>query len=226
MKEEHIYIQKQEIEGLGYLYKNISGNIPIKLISDNDIIRSIEKKTGKTGIMYKNKYIIVVNDPVQFPNGKYGTYIRIVGSNQKSYVGGSVLLIVNAENEILLQKQYRYNTNYWSWECPRGFMESNEEVLEGAKRELKEECNIDANELNINISPLGYIQPNNGILSEEDMIYLVRVDSKKLQNIHNNDVKESISQHEWFSLEKITEMVKNNEIRDGFTLAAIYKYIC
>lgn len=68
----------------------------------------------------------------------------------RKYVGhnpiltaGSVLLVYNEKNQVLMQ----HRTDFNAWGLPGGAMELGETFEETAKRELKEETNLDIDEL-------------------------------------------------------------------------------
>lgn len=55
-------------------------------------------------------------------------------------------IIIQKDNQILLGKR-KNCIGEGSWALPGGHLELNEKLIEGAKRELKEELNIDSNDL-------------------------------------------------------------------------------
>ena len=74
-----------------------------------------------------------------------------IGSIRK-YVGhaplltvGAWILVINEKEEVLMQLRTDFN----SWDFPRGTMELGETIEEVAKRELKEETNLDTDEIKI-----------------------------------------------------------------------------
>lgn len=108
-------------------------------------------------------------------------------------------------------------SNSYSWEVITGGFKSKSDPLDVAKRELKEEAGLIADEW----IDLGYYYPVNGYASEKTSIYLAR---KLRKTKRAPDPTEDISVKKE-TVERIIEMIRNNEITCGLTIVAIYKYI-
>jgi 8-oxo-dGTP pyrophosphatase MutT (NUDIX family) len=88
--------------------------------------------------VYKNNWIEVFQDDVLFkPNKKKGIY-GVVKTK-----GGVGIVVLNNENEICLVSQYRYPPDVYSLEIPKGALDSSEDSIGAAKRELKEETGME-----------------------------------------------------------------------------------
>ena len=60
------------------LFKNSENKKNIRLVSNEEEQLIIEKTLNtKTGIVYEDQYIIVLNDPVVLSNDEYGVYVRM-----------------------------------------------------------------------------------------------------------------------------------------------------
>lgn len=87
---------------------------------------------------------------------------------------------------------------YKQWNIPAGHLDLGENILEGAKREIKEEtgCNVELT---------GLCQVGNRIHGDHNKIYLVFT-TKLLNNKPKIEHPEEILDLKWFSYEEITNM--------------------
>jgi ADP-ribose pyrophosphatase len=101
-------------------------------------------------IVFQSRYFQVEQWDVE-RNGKIFTKDFVI---RKPHV---LILPITDKNEIYLIREYRDALQKVSLEVVAGFMEENEDPLEGAKRELKEETGLEAKEWKelrpINVSP-------------------------------------------------------------------------
>lgn len=197
------------------LFVNSDDVNTITVLTDPDDIRRIEQATDqKTGIMYRDKYILLLKDAVTFPDNSPGTYIRILPANGKN--GTVIIPVVNGK--ILLINHYRHALRRFSWELPRGFAEDDLDAIENAKKELYEECGLEASECEI----LGKISPDSGLLGGEPWIIKALISGNDVDLIKSHDDAETIKEFKLISLEEISNMVSQGLITDSFTISAIY----
>jgi 8-oxo-dGTP pyrophosphatase MutT (NUDIX family) len=97
-------------------------------------------KVLSTRKAYENPWLSVREDRVIRPGGKEG-YFGIVEMK-----AGSSVLALTPQNEVYLVKEYKYGIERDSIEVMSGALEENEIPLEAAKRELKEELGLEADE--------------------------------------------------------------------------------
>ncbi|HEY7590245.1 MAG TPA: NUDIX hydrolase [Candidatus Limnocylindrales bacterium] len=112
---------------------------------------------------YENQWITVWHDDVTRPDGEPGIYGVV---HYKSLAVGVVP--IDADDRVVLVGQYRYTLDAWSWEIPEGGVPFDEDPLEGAKRELREETGIEAAEWR----ELNRIHLSNSISDEAGVVFL------------------------------------------------------
>jgi len=168
-------------------------------------------KKLKSKIVHKNPWYAVRKDSVIRPDGNQGEYYIVER-------GQSVAVIAeDKDNKIYLVGQTRYIFRHFSWEIVLGGVEGKETLLEGAKRELKEEAGLVADKW----IKLGYFYPVDCYSNEKCFLYLARKlkkREKKPESTEDIRLKKE-------DLDNIILMIKDNKITDGMTITAIYKYI-
>jgi 8-oxo-dGTP pyrophosphatase MutT (NUDIX family) len=112
---------------------------------------------------YDNKWINVTEYQVLNPAGGKGIYGKV---HMKNKAIGVIALDEN--NNTWLVGQYRYTLDIFSWEIPEGGGNFNEEPVEAAKRELKEETGIIAKKWTL----LFKIHLSNSVTDEEGFVFL------------------------------------------------------
>ncbi len=88
---------------------------------------------------YENAWIEVHHDEVTRPDGQPGIY-GVVHFRSRA-VG---VVAIDDLDRVVLVGQFRYTLDRYSWEIPEGGVPFDEDPLEGARRELREETGIEA----------------------------------------------------------------------------------
>lgn len=96
-------------------------------------------KTKKSTTVYDNSWIKVIHNEVLTPANKEGIYGLV---HFKNYAIG--ILPLDKDLNTYLVGQYRYPLKQYSWEIPEGGCPEGTNILETAKRELKEEVGLSA----------------------------------------------------------------------------------
>lgn len=159
------------------------------------------------GIVFEDQYLIVVRDAVRFPDGSFGTYIRIIHRHQ-GYAG--VAIVPETSNGCVLVRHFRHATRRWHWEIPRGFASSSD-ASKTVLEELKEEIGGHAT----SVKQIGAYYPDSGVMSSRVHVYQAIVELGD-----STDHKEAISEVRIFDWVTIGLMIQDGLIDDGFTLAA------
>lgn len=169
----------------------------------------LKETTISSQITYKCKVFAVSKDTVQLPNGD------IVPRDKVHHNGGSGVLPITSDGQIILVEQYRYGVGKVLLEIPAGKLEAGEHPLECAIRELREEVGATADE----ITELGQIAVSPAYDSEIIYIYLAKCSAFAEQNL---DEDEFLRVHRC-SFEDALGKVLCGEITDAKTQIAILK---
>lgn len=147
-------------------------------------------------------------------------YVKDNGQAHKIEVivhpGSVVILPILSDDKIVMIQNYRRTIGKKLWELPAGTLEMDESPLITASRELIEETGYQAN----SIKPLISFYTSPGICTEMMHIFLAQNLTHVGQNLNDNEEIEI----ETIPLTKTLEMVKNNEIMDGKTIATLLYY--
>ena len=160
--------------------------------------------------IYENPWIKVVEDQVIRPNKSEGIYGKIHFKNKA--IG---IIPLDDELNTWLVGQYRYTLNEYSWEIPTGGVPLDENTLDGAKRELKEETGLMAKKW----TNLLKIHTSNSVTDEYGYIFLAEDLS---QGEMDWDETEEL-QIKKLPLKKAMNMVMDNRITDSLSIAGILK---
>lgn len=161
-------------------------------------------------LIYDNEWITVFHENVLTPNGTEGIYGKVHFKNEAV---GIVPLFDNGDT--MLVGQYRYVLNRWSWEIPEGGSPRNEEPIESAKRELREETGIKAEQWEF----MGSSYLSNSVSDEKAYFYIAR----QLTLGHPQpDITEKIEL--WrLPFTQALDMVRSGEIDDAMSIMALMK---
>ncbi len=114
-------------------------------------------------IVYENPWVTVWHDDVTRPDGQPGIYGVVHFRN--AAVG---IVALDEEDRLLLVGQHRYTLNAYSWEIPEGGVGPDEDPIEGARRELREETGVEAAEW----AELARYDLSNSVTDERGVVFL------------------------------------------------------
>lgn len=164
-------------------------------------------KTVKSKIFKQTPWTTFVQNEFEMPNGKRGTYY-FVKSN-----GSSMVVPVTAEGKIVLIRQYRYLIDAESVEFPGGGVKEGQSFEETARVELKEETGYAAEKFEY----VGEFVPWNGVTDEKCKVFVAT--GLQEGEMALEEAEEGV-RIVLITIGEMEEMIKNNIIKDGQTLAS------
>lgn len=168
-----------------------------------------EIKTASEEI-YDGVILHVYKDSVMLPNGKPA------GRELIRHVGAVGIVPLTEDGRVYIERQYRYPLDMVITEIPAGKLDSkSEDRLEAAKRELREETGITADEW----TDMGVYYPAAAYTDEKITLYLAK-------GLHFGEQK--LDDDEFLNIEavplsQLVDEVMSGEISDGKTQVAILK---
>ncbi len=170
----------------------------------------LEEKIVSREKIYEGCVIDVVCDSVLLPDG------RPAKREVCRAIGAVCVIPILDDGNVIMERQYRYAQGRTMLEIPAGKLNSrNEDPLEAAKRELREETGAIAKKYTY----LGEYIPSPAILFEKIHMYLAEdlcFTDRELDEDEFLDV-------EYIPLDKLYEMVMSGDIKDGKTQIAVLK---
>ncbi len=148
---------------------------------------------------------------LEFSNGERRQYERLVRGSS----GGAVLVVPLLDNNtVLLVREYAAGVHRYEIGFPKGRVEANEDILEAANRELKEEIGYGSRKLehltSLTIAP-GYLEHATNIILARELY------EEKLPG----DEPEELEVIPWH-LDNIDNLVSSGECTEARSLAALF----
>lgn len=156
-------------------------------------------------IVFENPWISLISHDVAHPDGSPGEYGVVRFKN----IAVGVLPVSDA-GTVRLVGQHRFPLDSYSWELPEGGGKIGVPPLESAKRELREETGLVANEW----APLCEFDVSNSVTDEKAICFLAW---ELEQGDAAPEPSEALTVKE-VSFKELLEMVISGEIRDSLTI--------
>ncbi len=170
---------------------------------------SIRKETKKSSeLKFDGKLLKLTYDIATIDESGKEAWREVV-----HHPGASAIIVVDKDNRIVMERQFRYAIQEAILEIPAGKLDAGEEPLTCAKRELEEETGLIANEWTY----LGVIATTPGFSNELIHIYLAKDLSKGNVNWDDDEYVEL----EYFTFPELMDAIKQEKIKDAKSLAAL-----
>jgi ADP-ribose pyrophosphatase len=167
-------------------------------------------QTLKVSTVYENPWIRMEHHDIVNPTGKDGIYGVVHFKNRAIGV-----IPIDKEGNTWLIGQYRYALNEYSWEIPMGGGPNELDLLESAKRELKEETGLTAEKW----TQIMKIHTSNSVTDELGYVYL----AKDLTQGETEFEETEVLQVRKLPFQEALDMVMSGEITDSLSIAGILK---
>jgi len=147
---------------------------------------------------------------LEFSNGERRVYERLVSRG----LGAVIIVAMPDDQTVLLIREYACGVNRYELGLPKGRLEKDESLLEGANRELQEECGFAARRLD----DIGHLTLAPGYMSHVTHVVLARdLYPSRLPG----DEPEELEVIPW-SMDDLWSLVQRSDCTEGRTIAALY----
>lgn len=197
-------------------YLALTKNRPELFEQDSHLEIILDKKTildymnlenRKIGLLYRSSYSMMLVDLVRDTDGNVFAYERLAPVS----TGKAVVVVPSCNGKYILLQQFRHAIRRLQYSFPRGFGEDGLSALENAVKEIKEEIGAEAR----NLSEIGHVEPDSGVLSSDVTIVCCEIDSYIQKTGY-----EGICSLTPVSKEEMEQLIGNGQITDSYTLAA------
>lgn len=156
-------------------------------------------------ILYENEFLAIEMINANYPFVHYKK-------------GGAIVVPYDSEGNVYLLYRNRVSIGK-GYELPRGFVEKEETYKVGALRELNEETGMTVSK----VDHLGYVQPDTGITNNKIRVYAVLVEEHNDYDYCDQDGGDNYKIKK-VNKQMLRELIINNSIYCGLSLAALQKY--
>ncbi|MDO5532041.1 NUDIX domain-containing protein [Sutterella sp.] len=172
---------------------------------DND---PLEERTTSQEVLFDGKFVRLVRDQITLPDGGHSQRLYL------SHGGAAAMAALGEDGTILLERQWRHPLRQSFWELPAGKIDPGEDELDCARRELIEECGVEAERF----TRLGVINNAIGYSNEHIVIYLAEGLSETEQKLDEGENLEV-----WrVPFDEAVRMATDGRITDVKTICGIF----
>lgn len=159
--------------------------------------------------VFDGRMLDVRVDRVRLPNGSEGD-LEVV-----HHPGAAAVVAIDAEEHVLLVRQYRYATGQWITEVPAGKLDASETPEQCARRELEEEVGVRARTW----TSMGSIWTTPGFTNERIWLFLASDLEDGRQKLDPDEVLSTIR----WPLPRALEQAVHGDLLDAKTVCALLR---
>lgn len=167
----------------------------------------------ETGVMYQDAFISLLKDPVRFPDGRFGTYVRIASPPHRPE-SACVLPVLNGK--FVFIQHFRHTTRRFHWEIPGGYGEPGASPEETARAELREELGAEA----VEMTPLGRLYADKGFVATPFQAF-----AAKISAIGELETSDGIVAQRQLSVDETMAAIASGEFDDCISIAVVMRYL-
>jgi ADP-ribose diphosphatase len=161
-------------------------------------------------ITAKSRLFTVESLKLRFSNGQERNYERLIGSGRKAVMVVAML----DENTVLLVREYAAGLHDYHVSLPKGLVETGEDVLSGANRELMEETGYGARRLQelkpFSLSP-GYMTHTTHVVLAQDL-YEAKLEGDEPEPLDVIPV----------ALDNLMQFIEREDVSEARSIAALF----
>ncbi len=171
-------------------------------------------KIKSTSKGFAGKWIDLDLDEIEMPTGKMITFEAV-----KFHRNGAAIVAENEKGDIMLVKSYRYINDFTGWEIPAGTIDPGKNPAETVIEELHQEAGCKVAPADVKFICEYYPSIGSG-----NQIYF-GFHGKKVKEVTQKIDENEILEKRWFTKDEIKNMIKAQEIKDGFTLYMLMRVL-
>ena len=161
-------------------------------------------------VAYENPWITIWHDEVDRPDGSPGLYGVVHFANLAAGV-----VVLDGDDRVLLVGQHRYTLDAYSWEIPEGGVAEGEAPIEGARRELRQETGVEADDWR----ELVRFHLSNSVSDEAGVVFAARATG-------HGDAEPEPSEDlavRWMAFDEALAMITDGRITDSITIMGLQR---
>lgn len=155
------------------------------------------------------KIVTLTEESITLPDGQEVVFEFV------HHPGGSAVVALDGAGRVCLLRHYRPVADGWLWEIPAGKRDNQEDPLETARRELREEAGM----LAAKWQSLGSVYSSPGVFTELIHLYL----ATELTDVGNAPDEDELFEVHWLPLQQAVKMAVEGEICDGKSIIALLR---